>query len=77
LLAFAHSENRGETHNKRRYAAPEHDLLHSRQPLRKETNHCRCQCNKSKKDEVCLPLPGLVVLLEEGDERKDRLSFSS
>ncbi|KAF4183616.1 hypothetical protein CNMCM7927_008928 [Aspergillus lentulus] len=51
LLAFAHSENGGETHDKGRYAAPEHDLLQSRQPVREEAHHCRCQYNKSKKDE--------------------------
>jgi hypothetical protein len=42
-----------------------------------EANHCRRQCNKSKKDEVRLPLPGLVVLIQERDERKNRLSFTS
>ncbi|KAM0088374.1 hypothetical protein ACP6JD_008315 [Aspergillus fumigatus] len=64
LLAFAHPENRGKTRHKGRYAAPEHDLLQSRQPVSEKTNHCRCQDYESEKD-------------EERPERKNRLSFSS
>lgn len=76
LLAFAHSENRGETHYKGRYAAPEHDHLQSRQPVSEDTNNCRPQRENSKKDKVYLPLLGLIVLIQERDERKNRLSLS-